>query len=270
VKGDKCDFLHPRRLNPRGEQTTRVCDFFLTPQGCIKGNNCDFIHPRVPPTQHYGASSNSRSNARVGGSSSGGSDTRVCQYYLTPAGCNKGNSCSFLHPTGRAAQEALANVSRSSNNGNNAGKANNNTSKKAQRCDFYFSASGCKKGDSCPFSHEQRRGGNKESSASSSSSSHPRSSGVASFPASRKPRICGFHNTDRGCIKGESCEFIHIKDKTCDFWLSEQGCKKGDWCDFKHSKDQQGNPSTEGEDARITQATQKTQTETEERDENNY
>ncbi len=53
----------------------------------------------------------------------------------------------------------------------------------------------------------------------------------------KRPKICDFYATERGCVKGDACEFIHVKEKVCDFYLSERGCKKGELCDFKHPKE---------------------------------
>lgn len=168
-----------------------------------------------------------------------GSRGRVCEYYLTPNGCNKGAACSFLHPTGKAAQEVLNNKgSLINSNGTIPGKKN-------QRCDFYMSRSGCHRGDACPFIHDKR--------APISSSSYPlstSSSSISRAQSLRKPKICSFYNTERGCVKGDHCVFLHVKDKICDFWLSEQGCKKGEYCDFKHPRDEQGQPNTDGIDNR--------------------
>ena len=226
VKGDKCDFLHPKRLNPRGQPTTRVCDFFLTPQGCLKGNQCDFLHPRVIPAQHLPPGPAARGAVRGMGRTgpAGGITVRVCEFYrqlhslhasapasyswhsshltvsplcaVTPAGCNRGNSCQFLHPTGRAAQQALA--AKEAGVRSVAGRP-------VPICDYFFSRRGCSKGDSCPFSHSRDLVAPYGGFAAAASPVY----GAAGVQ--KRAKVCDFYGTERGCVKGETCEFIHVK-----------------------------------------------------------
>ena len=214
-----------------------MCDFFLTPQGCLKGNQCDFLHPRVIPAQHLPPAPHTRGGMRGGivgpaGRMGGGPVTvRVCEFYLTPQGCNRGAHCQFLHPTGRAAQQALA--AKEAATRMPAGRP-------VPICDYFFSRRGCSKGDACPFSHVREPhphpplphfGG-----GWGAMHAGPMYGGGASV-LNKRPKVCDFYSTERGCVKGDACEFIHVKDKLCDFYLSERGCKKGEACDFKHPKE---------------------------------
>jgi len=187
--------------NPRGEVTTRICDYYLTPQGCVKGNQCSFLHPRVVPSSQQ---SNTRGPNRSGPSAAAGGH-RVCEFYNTPHGCHKGPACNFSHV--------------SNFNGNSRGSADG---KRTQICDFFFSRKGCNKGETCPFSHTK------------GPASNPTTFGA--HGVEKKPKVCDFYNTERGCVKGDLCDFIHVKNKPCDFYLSERGCKKGALCDFRHVK----------------------------------
>ena len=234
VKGDRCDFLHPRRLNPRGEPCTRVCEFYITPQGCLKGNQCDHLHPRALPAQHLNAAAAGGAGRGAGGgagrgrgggmaaaAAGGGVTVRVCEFYLTPAGCNRGDNCQFLHPTGRAAQQALAAKEAAAMGGAGRGGGGQPI------CDYFFSRKGCSKGEHCPFSHHR------DVAASAFPAPY---GGYAQYGAAgavvKKPKVCAYYGTERGCVKGDSCDHIHVNSKPCDFFLSERGCKKGEyWCD---------------------------------------
>jgi len=50
-----------------------------------------------------------------------------------------------------------------------------------------------------------------------------------------RPKVCEFFASERGCIKAESCEFIHQQQKPCEFFASPRGCIKGKFCDFLHT-----------------------------------
>jgi len=67
-----------------------------------------------------------------------------------------------------------------------------------------------------------------------------------------RPKVCEFFSTERGCVKGDVCEFVHQKQKPCEFFASARGCRKGDFCDFQH----EGEPGGEAAGAgKVTKAT---------------
>lgn len=220
IKGDSCDFVHPSA--PDGSQTTKVCDFYKSVKGCNKGNECNFLHPE------------GHMNARAGNSSG----AKVCQYFATPRGCIKGDSCDFAHP----------NLS-------------------AKPCTYFLSARGCVKGKECDFSHHTPAMAgfpgmpfDQFGAAAMGFPTMPNMAGsgamnmdfgrmpprlppspfgqmganVPAHLAHKKPQVCQFHNTERGCVKGAQCDFVHQREKVCDFWMGERGCRKGKYCDFQH------------------------------------
>jgi len=234
IKGEKCDFQHP--LSPAGSQTNRVCDFYLTPRGCRKGDQCDFLHPQ--PKQPV--------------------KDKVCTYYMTPQGCIKGLNCDFLHPRpgmfgdvpGMSALPGLqgmgglpgggqvaGGVAPAAGGGGGGGRGTR------KPCDFFLSPRGCVKGEQCDFPHIRP------------GASFPDAAALGGFPGlspfpfgmlpqvggggrgakkALRPKLCEFVNTPRGCVKGDACDFIHQKNKVCDYYLKPQGCRKGALCDFLH------------------------------------
>jgi hypothetical protein len=212
MKGEKCDFQHP--LSPAGTQTNRICDFFLTARGCRKGDQCDFLHPQ--PKQPV--------------------KDKVCTYYMTPQGCIKGLNCDFLHPRPGMFGDIP----------NAAGASGGAAARKP--CDFFLSPRGCIKGDQCDFAHIRPGAAGFPAGFGAPVASFPFAA-AALLAAGRgqrralRPKVCDFHNTARGCVKGDACDFIHQKNKVCDFYLKPQGCRKGALCDFLH-------PSKDGEAAK--------------------
>jgi hypothetical protein len=231
MKGDKCDFQHP--LSPAGTLTNRVCDFYLTPRGCRKGEQCDFLHPQ--PKQ--------------------GVKDKVCTYYMTPQGCIKGLNCDFLHPRPGMFTDVPGGTPGASSSssstippdlaalgvgvGVGAGRG-----VRSKPCDFFLSPRGCIKGDQCDFSHVRPGAGGfpggggmgsgwMTTIVSESGFPTPLPLSFSAFlPAKKKPlraKLCDFFNTARGCVKGDACDFIHQK-------------QKGALCDFLH-------PPKEGEAA---------------------
>lgn len=218
IKGDSCDFNHPNA--PDGSVTSKVCDFFKSAKGCTKGDECNFLHPE------------GHVNARPGF----GGGQKVCQFFATPRGCIKGDACDFAHP----------NLS-------------------AKPCTFFLSARGCVKGNDCDFSHAHPSmmpgfpGAGVPSPFDAFASAGmgypgmgpqgldfgrgmpqmgmPQMRGQPGVPphlAHKRPQICQYHNTERGCVKGAQCDFVHQREKVCDFWNTERGCRKGKYCDFQH------------------------------------
>ena len=214
-----------------------MCEFFLTPQGCVKGQTCDFAHPRAMPSggnslRTPGPFGASAVGAGRGGMGRGaGPAMRVCEFYLTPAGCNRGNSCNFAHPTGRAAQQALAAKEAAAAGRSGRGATAMMGGQQAPICDYFFSRRGCSKGNACPFSHTAPQ--------PASYGGYNQQHSAAADMAKKQPKVCAFYNTEKGCVKGRQCDFLHVEDKVCDFYLSERGCKKGQQCNFKHVKDDQ-------------------------------
>ena len=165
------------------------------------------------------------------GRGGGGPAMRVCEFYLTPAGCNRGNNCNFAHPTGRAAQQALA--AKEAAAAGRGGRVSALGAQTAPMCDYFFSRRGCSKGNACPFSHTAP-------GPVSYGGGYGQQQGGAGADASRRAvRVCAFYATEKGCVKGRQCDFLHVEDKVCDFYLSKRGCKKGQHCNFKHVKDEQ-------------------------------
>lgn len=67
-------------------------------------------------------------------------------------------------------------------------------------------------------------------------------------------RVCDFYLSERGCAKGERCDFLHCYGKPkakmepppkplCAFYLTPKGCIKDDRCDFWHPKAPDGSTS---------------------------
>jgi len=249
IKGDKCDFQHP--LTPVGVANNKVCDFYLTARGCRKGEQCDFLHPQ--------------SNQPV--------KDKVCTYYMTPQGCIKGLNCDFLHPRpGVYGDVGLGGGGGQGAQGGVAGMqgVSPNPGQKNKLCDFYLTPRGCVKGDKCDFIHVSPTPAFSMLGAQGWPATMPDGSQAwaqglpegmqaqyAGYPAAalqgspfavaaaavkKKPKLCSFFKTERGCVKGETCEFIHQKDKPCDFVNKPGGCRKGAFCDFMH-------PAKEGDNA---------------------
>jgi len=183
MKGEKCDFQHP--LSPAGTQTNRICDFYLTPRGCRKGDQCDFLHPQ--PKQPV--------------------KDKVCTYYMTPQGCIKGLNCDFLHPR----PGMFGDIPGGMPGGQNAG------------IPAELAALGVGGGG---------RGGQFGAPVPFPFAFMPQAGRGQKKPL--RPKVCDFHGTARGCVKGDACEFIHQKNKVCAFFLQPQGCRKGNLCDFLH------------------------------------
>ena len=58
----------------------------------------------------------------------------------------------------------------------------------------------------------------------------------------KRNQICEFWKEPRGCIKGETCEFMHSEPRSqaCHWFNSAGGCRKGDKCDFQHISEKSG------------------------------
>jgi len=245
IKGESCDFKHPKA--PNGSETNRVCDFFLSQRGCSKAELCNFLHLGTPPEKTEG-------------------DQKLCNFYITPRGCIKGEKCDFMHPTAP------------------------NGTVTTRICEYYLTPRGCSKDKKCDFLHH---GGRPQFATPFGAPSGRTGSFPPTFaprvPVAPKPavetqgsidgntRVCEFYQSQRGCIKGTKCDFLHTEgssvpsnpapsyptpyqnayqnpyqnygggysggssvpsssssSKTCSFFNTERGCIKGDSCDFSH------------------------------------
>lgn len=233
IKGDQCDFLHP--VAPNGNVTTRVCDFYKSPRGCAKNKECDFLH-----IDGLRSSVHSVSGAGFGMGGGAPAGQKVCSFFNSPRGCIKGAECDFFHPTGGSygggGMPGMEGGMPGTGSGRGAGKL----------CDYFFSARGCVKGSECDFSHVNPAMGGGMYAQAPGMFGQQMGMGPPMRPmgamggqgfVEKKPQKCDFFNTERGCIKGDMCDFIHVKDKVCDFFLSERGCRKGKFCDFQHPED---------------------------------
>jgi hypothetical protein len=221
IKGDSCDFLHPTA--PNGSVTSKLCDFFASSRGCNKGQECDFLHVE--------GKSKAQSTMGFGGGMAMGQS--VCKFFQMAQGCKKGAGCEFLHPAqpmmgmGMGGMGYGAPPMMGAPGGPGGGK---------KQCTFFFTARGCVKGESCDFSHtaeqpQQMFGAPAPQMYGGMGMGMPHQ--MPGQPV-KKPQKCDFFGTERGCIKGEMCDFIHTKEKVCDFFLAERGCRKGKFCDFQH------------------------------------
>jgi len=202
----------------------RICNFYMTPQGCVKGVSCDFLHPR-PTTGMFGgleAAIDPRfatGGALSGVSGGGPKKDKACDFFNTPRGCVKGDSCDFTHARGASALQspfapnpyALA-LGFGGLSGFPGGLGNP-----------ALGALGFQGLGVPPLAGGRGRGG-------------------------LKPKKCDFFSTPKGCVKGDQCDFIHTKNRPCEFYSQTRGCRKGDLCDFQHvPKDGEASTETSGE-----------------------
>lgn len=169
---------------------------------------------------------------------------KVCNFFSSPRGCIKGSECDFYHPANGATMMPGMDAGMqmgSQGSGRGQGKP----------CDYFFSTRGCVKGNECDFSHVNPAMGGGFGGAAPMYGQQMQGMmpGMMGRPGvdmmgrpgfggvEKKPQKCDFFGTERGCIKGDSCDFIHTKEKVCDFFLSERGCRKGKFCDFQHPDD---------------------------------
>jgi len=231
VKGDACDFQHPNA--PGGAVTNKVCQFFQTPRGCIKGAACDFLHPEGM-------------TARAGGVGQGAAKQAVCNFFNSPRGCIKGDKCDFLHPGAQAGMGMMGQMGAMGGMGAYGGYGmgmgmgmegfgapmmgvTGGQSGNGKPCQYFSTPRGCIKGNACDFSHT---GGAPQMGGFGRGMSPM--GPVNKMGQLMKDKVCDFFNTEKGCIKADACEFIHQKQKPCEFFASARGCKKGAFCDFQH------------------------------------
>lgn len=251
IKGDSCDFLHPTA--PNGSVTSRLCDFFASSRGCNKGQECDFLHvegkSKVQPAMGgFGGFGG------FGGMPMGqGMGQSVCKFFSMPQGCKKGAGCEFLHPAQPMGMGMGMGMGAPMGYGAPPMMGAPPAGGKKQ-CTFFFTARGCVKGESCDFSHTA--GGEQQQQMFGAPVPQMYGMGMPGMPgmpqrmpgrSAKKPQKCDFFGTERGCIKGETCDFIHTKEKVCDFFLTERGCRKGKFCDFQHPEGEGGAVEDAGE-----------------------
>jgi len=199
-KGDSCDFLHPDvqgeqrvALQAQIPQKNQACTYFNSPRGCIKGASCDFMHPapfmggQMPlgsmlgmgGYEGYGIGSKLGvvGMNRFAAHNSTASPPKICQFFTTTRGCNKGNSCDWAHVPPQQFGY-LAGTMTPAGPVSKMGKL-----LRPKVCEFFSSERGCIKAESCEFIHQQQ-----------------------------KP--CEFFSSPRGCIKGKFCDFLHTVDPT--------------------------------------------------------
>jgi len=120
---------------------------------------------------------------------------KPCSFYGTPRGCVKGELCDFQHvnsPTTTSTNKPVNN----------------------RICNFYMTPQGCVKGVSCDFLHPRPTDAGLFPSFGPID---PRlalqaSMGVGPGPqAGKKEKACDFFNTPRGCVKGDACDFTHVR-----------------------------------------------------------
>jgi len=238
----------------------RLCEYYISPRGCIKNDKCDFLHPKSP---------------------NGSITNRVCDYYNQNRGCIKGETCDFLHVHPRGFATSLAPLGRGGGGGGpdrygrsslpfsppvmrgyssvniSRGPPNNmNNSGDDKQCKYFLTNRGCIKGDKCDFSHGASHFPSYHSSSHHSSQQYsqfrqpfqhdpyPPQRGAPSRPL--RPKKCEFHNTPSGCVKGDQCDFIHEKNQVCDFFNTSRGCRKGELCDFQHTTKDGNKASSDG------------------------
>jgi len=227
IKGDKCDFKHP--LAPGGGVTNKVCEYYLKPRGCIKGDACDFLHPNV------------QANTRLAQQLQSQVKQSPCTFFNSPRGCVKGDKCDFLHPS---AMNMMGMMGQMGMGGMMGGMgmpgAIGQGGQGGKVCEFFMTPRGCSKGNSCDFAHIPG-GGQQYFGGMPGMIGMPMGGGMGmSGPVNKlngkplRPKACEFFSTERGCIKGDSCDFIHQKQKPCEFTSTPKGCRKGKFCDFLH------------------------------------
>lgn len=206
----------------------RACGFFGTPRGCIKGDKCDFEHVAGAGGASfqggiaYGAFGNSGAPPPPAMSAMDGG-RRPCTFFQTPRGCIKGNGCDFAHIAPQQVQMQMPPPMPMA--------SPYDLPPAPGMYDPYAAPSHYAPSPYAPPPAPRMNvpfGGGPMSAY-----------GAPAMPqfvpqVVKKPKVCQFHKTERGCIKGAQCDFIHRSDKPCTFFSTPRGCIKGDLCDFSH------------------------------------
>jgi len=199
-KGNSCDFLHPDvqgeqrvALQAQIPQKNQPCTYFNSPRGCIKGASCDFMHPSFVGNHlplgsmlgplggydSYGIGSKLSVGMNRFASNTHNNNTasppKICQFFATTRGCNKGNTCDWAHVPPQQFGY-LAGTMTPAGPVSKMGKL-----LRPKVCEFFASERGCIKAESCEFIHQQQK-------------------------------ACEFFSSPRGCIKGKFCDFLHTAD----------------------------------------------------------
>lgn len=143
-------------------------------------------------------------------------ETPLCTFFNSSRGCNKGDSCPFVHILPSETETKVE-------------------SKSTKLCTFFGTPKGCNKGNACPYRHEV---------------SIIESKSVSTIP-STSTKLCTFFGTSKGCNKGDACPYRHedsttesksipifvpsnTSTKLCTFFGTPKGCKNGINCPYKH------------------------------------
>jgi len=235
VKEDRCDFLHP--LAPNGETTRRVCDYFGTRRGCAKEKRCNFLHlncvkknpqqqPVAATASAYGAPPSAYGEYPGYGAppSNGGQpgmrpamqttaqttgNTRVCSFYQEPRGCAKQERCDFIHqgPSSHAPATPLLAT---------PGADPNMAAYDPAYAAYYqmYAAQAAQGGH--PGAAGQMAAGQQYSYPPSPYGAYDPNAYAQHAPVQAAPpaaassgRVCSFFGTQRGCRKGDRCDFVH-------------------------------------------------------------
>jgi len=135
---------------------------------------------------------NQMAGHQMGMQSAGVGGPKICEFFQTQRGCNKGLACDFAHvPPGQllgmaggAGMSPIGPVSRT-------GKL-----MKPKLCEYFGTPRGCIKAATCEFIHQQQ-----------------------------KP--CEFALSGRGCKKGKFCDFLHVDANGTPFPGIDEGSLPG-------------------------------------------
>jgi len=134
------------------------CKWYKSPRGCLKGDSCNFAHE-----QNFGQDK----AYKVVENMQGGIINRPCKWFLSARGCLKEDNCDFVHdgtiPSNSRSQDDIeyneVSIQNERVNIDSTGQHDAEGGVKYRDskplCRFYTMTSGCKKGNTCPFSHDQ-------------------------------------------------------------------------------------------------------------------
>lgn len=151
---------------------------------------------------------------------------RGCRFFLSEAGCKKGDECPYSHADGAVAPPPRA-----------------PRQPRRQMNDVPVAAHAAVAADvNAPPKRQQRR---RRQQPRRFADEEKRENGPAA------PRLCRFYQTEEGCRKGSECNFEHSDSavaaprrdagfvavrtqKVCPYWDTEEGCRQGDQCRKLH------------------------------------
>jgi len=161
---------------------------------------------------------------------------KACDFFLTPRGCSKGNACDFAH-VGPQVPDPFAMYGMQGMHGMHGMQGMMGGGGRGGMPGGMFSGMAA--------AHMMGGGGR---GGRGGGAGLQFGIGRGGMLVPKRPKACEFFNTERGCVKGERCDFIHQKEKICDFYLTDRGCRKGKFCDFKHPEKDGKDGGTPGED----------------------